>query len=63
MNHRQAKFRSRPGRPEQVTDTLAALDLTLDTATFDRIEHAVPAGAAAGDRYPTMAMADLDSER
>jgi len=50
-------------RPEQVTDTLAALDLTLDTATFDRIEHAVPAGAAAGDRYPTMAMADLDSER
>ncbi|MDQ4038731.1 MAG: aldo/keto reductase [Actinomycetota bacterium] len=49
-------------RPAQVADTLAALEVTLDPATLARIENAVPAGAAAGHRYPAMAVAELDSE-
>jgi len=31
--------------------------------TVAQIERAVPAGAAAGDRYPAVSMARLDSER
>jgi len=49
-------------RPAQVADTLAALDVTLDAAALARIEEAVPPGAAAGQRYPEAAMAQLGSE-
>ncbi|MER7395407.1 aldo/keto reductase [Streptomyces sp. NPDC000151] len=48
---------------ERLTEALGALDVTLAPADLAAIEQAVPAGAAAGDRYPAAAMADLDSER
>ncbi len=35
----------------------------LDDADLARIENALSAGAAAGERYPAFAMAELDSER
>jgi pyridoxine 4-dehydrogenase len=42
---------------------LSALDLRLTREDLARIEAAVPAGAAAGERYPAPQMAHLDSER
>ncbi|MEU9335844.1 aldo/keto reductase [Streptomyces sp. NPDC048290] len=47
----------------RLTEALGALDVTLDETDLAAIERAVPAGAAAGDRYPTGQMAHLDSER
>jgi aryl-alcohol dehydrogenase-like predicted oxidoreductase len=38
-------------RRERLQEALGALELDLD---LDRIEAAIPAGAAAGDRYPDM---------
>jgi aryl-alcohol dehydrogenase-like predicted oxidoreductase len=49
--------------PERLTQALAALELELTGADLERIEEAVPPGAAAGDRYPEPQMAQLDSER
>jgi hypothetical protein len=37
--------------------------LELTTAELERIEAAVPAGAATGGRYVEPPMAELDSER
>ncbi|MFI9031198.1 aldo/keto reductase [Streptomyces sp. NPDC053560] len=48
---------------ERLTEALGALDVTLDAGDLAAIEQAVPAGAAAGDRYPANQMAHLDSER
>jgi aryl-alcohol dehydrogenase-like predicted oxidoreductase len=48
---------------ERLGESLGALDVTLDAADLAAIEEAVPADAAAGDRYPTAQMAHLDSER
>ncbi|HEV7750582.1 MAG TPA: aldo/keto reductase [Baekduia sp.] len=50
-------------RRERLDEALGALDVTLDPADLDQIEQAVPAGAAAGDRYAADQMAHLDSER
>jgi aryl-alcohol dehydrogenase-like predicted oxidoreductase len=50
-------------RRERLHEALGALDVELADADLARIEDAVPAGAAAGERYPAFAMADLDSER
>ena len=50
-------------RLAQLAERLAALDLRLTADDLVRIEAAVPAGAAAGDRYPAAQMAHLDSER
>ncbi|MFI1253654.1 aldo/keto reductase [Streptomyces netropsis] len=50
-------------RRDRLTEALGALDVTLDADDLAAIERAVPAGAAAGDRYPTDQMAHLDSER
>ncbi|WP_420033573.1 aldo/keto reductase [Streptomyces sp. cg28] len=47
----------------RLTEALGALDVTLDDAELAAIEAAVPAGAAAGERYPAAQMAHLDSER
>ncbi|WP_344410605.1 aldo/keto reductase [Streptomyces viridochromogenes] len=47
---------------ERLTESLGALDVTLDEADLTAIEEAVPPGAAAGDRYPTQQMAHLGSE-
>ncbi|OEU88011.1 aldo/keto reductase [Streptomyces abyssalis] len=48
---------------ERLAESLSALDVTLDADDLDAIEQAVPAGSAAGDRYPAAQMAHLDSEK
>ncbi|MEV6202353.1 aldo/keto reductase [Streptomyces sp. NPDC051771] len=46
----------------RLAEALGALDVTLEAADLAAIEEAVPAGAAAGERYPAAQMAHLDSE-
>jgi aryl-alcohol dehydrogenase-like predicted oxidoreductase len=48
-------------RRDRLAEALGALDLALTDADLAAIERAVPAGAAAGDRYPAQQMAHLDS--
>jgi aryl-alcohol dehydrogenase-like predicted oxidoreductase len=50
-------------RRDRLTEALGATELSLDAAELARIETAIPAGAAAGDRYHAEQMAILDSER
>ena len=50
-------------RRDRLNEALGALELTLDARDLARIEAAVPAGAAAGERYEARQMALLDSER
>jgi aryl-alcohol dehydrogenase-like predicted oxidoreductase len=50
-------------RPERLAESLGALKLTLTAQDLARIEEAIPADAAAGDRYAAHAMAHLDSEK
>ncbi|MFG2597314.1 aldo/keto reductase [Streptomyces sp. NPDC048462] len=50
-------------RPDRLTEALGSLDVELTEADLAAIEEAVPAGAAAGARYPDSQMAHLDSER
>jgi aryl-alcohol dehydrogenase-like predicted oxidoreductase len=50
-------------RRERLDEALGALDVTLTAEDEARIEAAVPAGAAAGDRYAAAQMAHLDSEQ
>src|ERR671933_416553 len=50
-------------RRDRLTEALGALDVTLEEADLAAIEEAVPAGAAAGERYPEAQMVHLDSER
>ncbi|HEY0230270.1 MAG TPA: aldo/keto reductase [Dokdonella sp.] len=50
-------------RRERLDEALAAREVNLDAGDLAAIEQAVPAGAAAGDRYPAMQMAHLDSEK
>ncbi len=50
-------------RRESLNKSLQALDLTLTADDLTRIEQAIPAGAAAGERYPVPLMGLLDSER
>ncbi|GDY28532.1 aldo/keto reductase [Gandjariella thermophila] len=50
-------------RREQLAEALGAANLELTAEDLARIQDAVPAGAAAGDRYPEPQMAQLDSER
>ena len=50
-------------RRERLTEALGALELTLAPADLEQIEAAVPAGAAAGERYDDRQMVSLDSER
>jgi aryl-alcohol dehydrogenase-like predicted oxidoreductase len=47
----------------RLAEAIGALDVSLTAADLANIERAVPAGAVAGDRYPTPIMAHLDSER
>jgi aryl-alcohol dehydrogenase-like predicted oxidoreductase len=49
-------------RQEQLIDVLGALDAQLSTEDLQRIEEAIPAGTAAGERYDARGMAQLDSE-
>ncbi|ROQ71315.1 aryl-alcohol dehydrogenase-like predicted oxidoreductase [Streptomyces sp. CEV 2-1] len=50
-------------RRDRLTEALGSLDVELTAADLAAIEEAVPAGAAAGARYPDSQMAHLDSER
>jgi aryl-alcohol dehydrogenase-like predicted oxidoreductase len=50
-------------RRDRLAEALGALDVALSPDDLAAIEAAVPAGAAAGDRYNAQQMAFLDSER
>ncbi|WP_426958047.1 aldo/keto reductase [Muricoccus radiodurans] len=50
-------------RRDRLVEALGALDIRLDPAALRRIEEAMPAGAAAGARYPEAQLAHMDSER
>jgi aryl-alcohol dehydrogenase-like predicted oxidoreductase len=49
-------------RRDRLDEALGALEVELSPDDLERIEQAVPPGAAKGDRYPAPAMAQLDSE-
>jgi aryl-alcohol dehydrogenase-like predicted oxidoreductase len=48
---------------ERLQEAIGALDLELSAGELSRIEQAMPADAAVGERYPEAGMAQLDSER
>ncbi len=48
---------------ERLAEALGALELELTADDARRIERAMPADAASGDRYPEAQMGQLDSER
>jgi aryl-alcohol dehydrogenase-like predicted oxidoreductase len=48
---------------ERLAEALGALELELSAEDLAELERAVPADAAAGERYPAHGMATLDSER
>jgi aryl-alcohol dehydrogenase-like predicted oxidoreductase len=50
-------------RRDRLQEARGAVDVELSAADLARIEDALPAGAAAGERYPAFALAELDSER
>jgi aryl-alcohol dehydrogenase-like predicted oxidoreductase len=50
-------------RRDRLHEALGALDVELSDADVAKIEDALPAGAAAGDRYPAFALGELDSQR
>ena len=45
---------------ERLTESLGALDVTLDAAELAAVEEAVPAGAAAGERYAAAQLAQVE---
>ncbi|MCX5198112.1 aldo/keto reductase [Streptomyces sp. NBC_00249] len=49
-------------RRDRLEEALGAMRVELTAADLAAIEEAVPAGAAAGERYPAAQMAHLDSE-
>jgi aryl-alcohol dehydrogenase-like predicted oxidoreductase len=48
---------------ERLAESLGALDVKLSADDLAAVEAAVPAGAAAGARYPEAQLGSLDSER
>ena len=50
-------------RRDRLAEALGALDVTLTPAQLAALAKAIPAGAAAGARYPEAALAHMDSER
>ena len=48
---------------QRLSEALGAAEVELDAEDLAELERAMPAGAAAGDRYPAAQMAMLDSER
>jgi len=48
---------------ERLHESLGALDIMLTAEELARIEQAIPANAAAGERYPTAQLAHMDSEK
>jgi aryl-alcohol dehydrogenase-like predicted oxidoreductase len=49
-------------RRDRLAEALGAMDVVLSAEDVIAIERAVPKGAAAGERYPSAAMADLPTE-
>jgi aryl-alcohol dehydrogenase-like predicted oxidoreductase len=50
-------------RRDQLRESLEALEVALSAADLQAIQEVVPSGSAAGERYATAQMAQLDSER
>ncbi|MGQ4510976.1 aldo/keto reductase [Streptomyces sp. DW26H14] len=50
-------------RRDRLDEALGAVEVTLDADDLAAIERAVPAGSAAGNRYPDAQMSALDSEK
>ena len=50
-------------RRDRLAETLGSLDVTLTPGDLSLIAQQIPRGAAAGDRYAPMQMAQLDSEK
>jgi aryl-alcohol dehydrogenase-like predicted oxidoreductase len=50
-------------RRERLDEALGALELSLTADDLEAIERAIPAGSAAGARYPEAQVAHMDSER
>ena len=50
-------------RRDQLAEALGSLEVRLSAYDLAAIERAVPKDAAAGERYPSAAMATLDSEK
>jgi aryl-alcohol dehydrogenase-like predicted oxidoreductase len=50
-------------RRDRLAEALGALKAQLSDEDLQRLERAVPKGAAAGERYPAAQMGQLDSER
>jgi aryl-alcohol dehydrogenase-like predicted oxidoreductase len=50
-------------RRDRLADALGALHLKLTTDDFKRIEHAIPFGAVAGERYAPQVLMHMDSAR
>ncbi len=50
-------------RRDQLAEAMGAIDVEVAPGDLAAIERAVPAGAAAGDRYHAPQMASIDSER
>jgi aryl-alcohol dehydrogenase-like predicted oxidoreductase len=50
-------------RRDRLTEALGALDVILTPAHLAALAKAIPAGAAAGARYPEAQLAHLDSEK
>ncbi|MDN3236089.1 MULTISPECIES: aldo/keto reductase [Pseudomonas] len=48
---------------ERLHESLGALDIMLAAEELTRIEQAIPANAAAGERYPAAQLAHMDSEK
>lgn len=48
---------------ERLHESLGALDIMLTAKELTRIEQAIPANAAAGERYPAAQLAHMDSEK
>ena len=50
-------------RRDRLAEALGALDMRLSAEDLARLAKALPPGAAAGDRYPSAALAHMDSEK
>jgi aryl-alcohol dehydrogenase-like predicted oxidoreductase len=50
-------------RRDRLSEALGALELELSADDHAAIERAIPAGSAAGERYPEAQVAHMDSER
>jgi aryl-alcohol dehydrogenase-like predicted oxidoreductase len=50
-------------RRDRLAEALGSVSAALSQADLAAIERAIPKGAASGARYPSQAMADLDSEK